>query len=426
MNINKNNYEAYFLDYHEGNLKPTEVAELLLFVEQHPELKNAFESFENFTIEDYSTITFENKADLKKEITDDNREEYFIRAVENTLNPIEKTLLENYIKQHPHCLNEYALYQKTKLLADTSIVFENKGALRKDLTPAFSAGAGNEGEALICYMEGLLNEEEIFALNKKINGDKQLQKELGLFKQTKLIADTSIVFKNKEALKRNERKIIPLYYSVSIAATVLLLIGLFFLFNTKTEQNFADKNKEVNKNNIVITPSKLLATTIEAESKVNPEVKSNSKRKKNTLRRKPIPQNNVVSNTIIKTDIINTETPVVKNEEQLIKKEEPLANVEQPITNTQQPAVEPEEFLSLKEIAVDKIKENVLDEKTLAAEKKSGKLHKLSGWDLAKVVAKAVSKLSGREVKVEPTYNDQGDVTAYALGAGAFEISRGK
>ena len=60
MTINKHNYEAYFLDYHEGNLTPQEVADLLLFVEQHPELKDEFESFENVTLEDYSTPSFEN------------------------------------------------------------------------------------------------------------------------------------------------------------------------------------------------------------------------------------------------------------------------------------------------------------------------------------------------------------------------------
>ena len=102
MSINKTNYEAFFLDYHEGNLSPQQVADLLLFVEQHPELKEEFESFENFVLEDLSSIEFENKSNLKKQITLENKEEYFIRSVENTLNVTEKDLLNNFIKQHPH------------------------------------------------------------------------------------------------------------------------------------------------------------------------------------------------------------------------------------------------------------------------------------------------------------------------------------
>ena len=86
MSINKNNYEAFFLDYHEGNLSPQQVADLLLFVEQHSEYREEFESFENVTLDDLIDVSFEDKESLKKEITLLNREEYFIRSVENTLN----------------------------------------------------------------------------------------------------------------------------------------------------------------------------------------------------------------------------------------------------------------------------------------------------------------------------------------------------
>ena len=96
MTIKKHNYEAYFLDYHEGNLTPQEVADLLLFVEQHPELKDEFESFENVTLEDYSTPSFENKDILKKEINKENIEEYFIKDVEGVITSTEKILLHNY------------------------------------------------------------------------------------------------------------------------------------------------------------------------------------------------------------------------------------------------------------------------------------------------------------------------------------------
>lgn len=51
MNINSHNYEAFFLDYHEGNLSPQQVADLLLFLEQHPGLKQDFDSFENIRLD---------------------------------------------------------------------------------------------------------------------------------------------------------------------------------------------------------------------------------------------------------------------------------------------------------------------------------------------------------------------------------------
>ena len=50
MKINLHNYEAVFLDYYEGNLSAEDVSELLLFLENHPELKEDFESFENIVL----------------------------------------------------------------------------------------------------------------------------------------------------------------------------------------------------------------------------------------------------------------------------------------------------------------------------------------------------------------------------------------
>ena len=42
-NINRNNYEAFLLDYVEQNLTAELVAELMLFLEQNPDLKAELE-----------------------------------------------------------------------------------------------------------------------------------------------------------------------------------------------------------------------------------------------------------------------------------------------------------------------------------------------------------------------------------------------
>ena len=259
MNINKNNYEAFFLDYHEGNLTPQQVADLFLFIEQHPELKEEFDNFESITLDDVSSIKFENKSSLKKEIAFDNREEYFIRAVENTLSTAEIILLDNFLKQYPQFLVELELFRKTKLSVDNSIVFENKNGLKKVLssgtfaTPqskpssnsrspfeeVISQEITDENERmLIGAIEGLLTKEEMTLLNEQILVDASIRKDYRLFQQIKFAPDSSIVFKDKEKLKHKNRKGIPLYYYISVAAAFLFLFGLFFLFNTK------DKNAE--------------------------------------------------------------------------------------------------------------------------------------------------------------------------------------
>ncbi len=118
----------------------------------------------------------------------------------------------------------------------------------------------------------------------------------------------------------------------------------------------------------------------------------------------------------------------------IVKIEEPKVNNEQP-TN---PVIiskslraesrsdnQPTDFLSLKEVVAQKLKEETLDDESLAVQKQNGRSKRFTGWDLAKIVTRGISKITGRNVEVKPTYNDVGDVTAYALGGGV-QITRGK
>lgn len=445
MNINKNNYEAFFLDYHEGNLSPQQVADLLLFVEQHPELKEEFESFENVTLDDLSSVSFEGKSSLKKEITLDNREDYFIRNVENTLTSAEKNLLDTFIKQHPQFLTELDLFQKTKMFADTSVIYENKESLKKDLTTATSKGEGvipdtnKWDDLLIASIEGTLTSQETILLNQQLSVDAEMKNNYSLFKQTKLVADTTIVFENKEELKRKERKVIPLFYYVAAAASIAFLIGLFFMYNNtkNNEPGFADKkllpienttttNEEV-KNNQPIESNVIVPNQVASVVKNNKANTATFIKKDNPpLLIKEQPEINIVKNEVQnKIEESPKNEVIVNNELPKINDEQPIAKVEnkQPSTINEQPS--PSEFLSLKEVFAQKLKEKILDEESLAVQKQNGRSKRFSGWDFAQIVTRGISKVTGRDVEVKPTYNDNGDVTAYALGGG-FQVTRGK
>jgi hypothetical protein len=433
MEINKHSYEAYFLDYHEGNLTPQQVADLLLFVEQHPELKVEFESFENLTLEDYSDYTFENKEGLKKDLFIDitNQEEYFIRSVEGTLNKTEQHLLSKYLKQHPQFLVESDLFQKTKLTADTSIVFEGKEDLKQI--------ALTNDNLLISAVEGLLSKEENILLKQQLSVDPEMRQEFSLYQQTKLSVDTSVVFENKEELKHKNRKAIPMFYYVSgIAAAILLLFGLFTLFNNgNTEkQNLAvevpavlkKSNPEVKSPGLIVNPSENNLKTLNnsnslAVQKVHIKNKVGISKTIDSLNGIGINESN--NNIALNTSDSKQEVP---KEQAISKKAEPLDNTTQnTIAKTENMnRAASKEFLSLGQMAATKIKEKTLDDDVLAVEKKSGRLRKLTGWDVAQIVAKGVSKVTGKKVEAKPTYNDEGEVTAFALGAGAFQISRGK
>jgi len=63
--INRSNYEVWFIDYADGQLSPDQVAEMLLFLEENPDLKNEFSLFEQVTLP-VDTVEFAFKKSLKK------------------------------------------------------------------------------------------------------------------------------------------------------------------------------------------------------------------------------------------------------------------------------------------------------------------------------------------------------------------------
>ena len=134
MDINLNNYEAYFLDYHEGRLSPSLVKELMGFIELHPELREEFESFEPIILQAAEGIKYDGKETLKKNlegINSSNFDAYAIEYIEGNLPASKQHDLKAFVVQNPSYQKELDLYIKTKLSADTAIVFEAKPSLKK-------------------------------------------------------------------------------------------------------------------------------------------------------------------------------------------------------------------------------------------------------------------------------------------------------
>jgi len=138
MEINRKNYEAYFLDYWENNLAPDQVTELFVFLEQNPGLKEEFESFENISMLPDKKIRFEPKEALKKHeliptdhIDGKNYDEYMVRVLEGDLTEDESIELKAFIELNPKTKLEYNIYRSAFLKPDLSVRFENKEKLKK-------------------------------------------------------------------------------------------------------------------------------------------------------------------------------------------------------------------------------------------------------------------------------------------------------
>ncbi len=138
--INKHNYEAYWLDFLEGNLNADDAQALQVFFMEHPEIKPEAFDVDEFSLNPES-IAFENKAALQR---DENipelsvQDALLIGLLEDALSDEQKTEAEALIQTNKCAAEDYNLYQQTRLFANTDICYQGKRTLkRKVITRAF-------------------------------------------------------------------------------------------------------------------------------------------------------------------------------------------------------------------------------------------------------------------------------------------------
>lgn len=128
MSINRNNYETYLIDYLDGTLHPNEVAEVLLFLEQHADIKQEFEAMGGVVL--HATEKNFNSSMLLKSEHDRNQLLLF-KEVEGNLSRQERLELKTAIKQHSKLIGEQKLFALTLQQPDLSVIYPNKNALKK-------------------------------------------------------------------------------------------------------------------------------------------------------------------------------------------------------------------------------------------------------------------------------------------------------
>lgn len=131
------NCEQFFVARAEGLLSEVQVQELESFLVRYPERKKDFDLIQKCKLTG-EKISFEHKDLLKKEtVTAGNREEYFIRSVENDLSPAEQKQLAFFLQKNPEYKKELEQFKNTVLVPE-NISFGFKSELKKkERRPAF-------------------------------------------------------------------------------------------------------------------------------------------------------------------------------------------------------------------------------------------------------------------------------------------------
>jgi hypothetical protein len=350
--INRHNYESFFLDYLEGNLTAEKEKELIDFIEANPDLKEELNGWEDIKVASKDQIIFPGKSSLKK----------------------------------------------TDSVFPMATPFE---------------------EQCIAKLEGDLNKREGTRFDQELKEDNSKHKTYKIYEKTRLLPDYSIVYPNKNDLKtisgKDEKLFkLPFYTILASAASIALIVGLFF--NTKTDQTKPYKNYTE------LTSIKVLNTT---------DKSSFSKNLAN------ITINNYNNTKDLYIDYDNL-LPIVKPENlnnfyssyTSIKKLSPVSISKlnsKPVFKNQNPGYEQTiaNNISSKQIGNNNksllsVKSSMLDTKSLIANKGH---RNFSILDLADLGFKGISNLTGKDIALERKYNKNGELKRLAFKTESFSIS---
>ena len=430
MSINKNNYEAWFLDYFEGSLSTEQVAELFLFLEQHPELREELDSFEMIQLSD-DQPKFQNKEILKQpepKINDQNFEEYCIAYIEGQLNSTESAELTLFAKMTDSREKTFRIYSKMKLIAE-DIRNNEKGLLYKNVSLVSTAPEMRD-LMLIAFTEGWLNQEETAQVQSLLNSDSQLSKEAGLYASTILKADTSITFPYPERLKKKESAVVPFYSNRFVQyAAAAVVAGILFLSYPFEKEDSSALYSERNATELINTSEKI--DSVEAEEFILPVVRenlSNTIAKKNTRKVKgfvkskeniitpqqeEIPQQNIVEEKKDSTTILNQQIQIA-NQTPSNDTAKTVQKVDESIAAQGNNQTSPESF-SIWQFIKRKANEKLFGSPEPTQEEK----------DLA--ISEGISSVTGKEVKIARTPTGEGSERVdYSFGSLGFSRNSSK
>ncbi len=138
MNINRHNYEEYFLLYADGELSAIQKTSVEHFIAANPDLEQELTLLLNSKIPIDTTVSFSHKHLLYKpeieSISLQNMEEALLLYIDDELNETDKAKTEAIIRQNATIQESLSILQKTKLEKE-QIIFPNKQYLYKKDTP---------------------------------------------------------------------------------------------------------------------------------------------------------------------------------------------------------------------------------------------------------------------------------------------------
>jgi hypothetical protein len=339
-------------------------------------------------------------------INQHNYEAYLLDSMEGRLSAEQQLELDTFMALHPElAIDLEGLAEMT--FDPQQAVFPHKEILKKTGADLVSS------EQFIGYIEQQLSPEEKLRMEEHCAANPALAKELELYKKTIAIADTSVVFEDKEGLKRRTKVIFFNFRAASFAAaaSVAVLLLLYILWPAKPADTISngyalrDIRKATGKGTDNVHPT-------DSQPSVNNHVPLPEHHRENSpVKPSPAPEKLLAHN-----QQPNTVTPTYTTE---LTKPDTVSN----LVNTheklkEQAPPDPKEPVLVasasRKTKVDVITENDAEENT-ESQKKSG------FWAMAGKTLKGLNKAGVKTVNGEEE-NNKNNAT-YALTLGKLNIT---
>jgi hypothetical protein len=164
-------------------------------------------------------------------ITIHNYEAYLVDLIDGNLSGPVLTELQQFIDQHPELGSWEELSSGFDFLEPENVSFQEKNSLKKQSISSIGLiHATNYDEWFILSIENQLTKNEESVLTEFLIQNPELRSDFQAYQNTRLIADQSVIFPEKEKLKQKSI-VLPFIRPMSYAASILLLISLFVWWN---------------------------------------------------------------------------------------------------------------------------------------------------------------------------------------------------
>lgn len=252
-NIHLENYEAFLLDYAEGNLSPELSAELMLFLAQHPELSVDLEGLSEFRLSADELPGASGFSHLKKDEADleEALNKQLFARLEGEADATTEAEIARILKLAPRLERHYRAFMQTRLSVDVDQILPNKQTLFQS-----SEFESWWNEALVAEFDGTLSADMKIRLDELSARNPQLARERSLMPHTRLEAE-NLVFPEKSKLYKTASpgRLIPLFVRYAAAAVVVFSIGMFAWYTNSSGPQMAMKAPSLEVDSLKVRPS---------------------------------------------------------------------------------------------------------------------------------------------------------------------------